>query len=318
MRVRSFLRNCWLPLANRAARIYTAGPELADGLRVCHWADRYGLAATLGFWNLETDGHRVTADTYLSALDALTREKLNCYLSIKLPAIGFSPEMLAEVSERANRAGVPLHLDSLGPETADRTFASIAGHVAAHPVIGCTLPGRWRRSPGDADRAVELGLPVRVVKGQWADPDPPGVDPRAGFMAVIDRLAGRASHVAVATHDAPLARAALARLCAAGTACEAELLFGLPLRPVLRVAGEAEVPVRLYVPYGHAWLPYVLSGALRNPRTFWWAGRDVVFGLLGVPRPHLDARYGASERRARAGRAGGRLARPGAREGRAR
>jgi proline dehydrogenase len=317
-RPRSILRRCWLPLASRAARIYTAGPELTDGLRVCHWAGRYGMAATLGFWNLESDSPRTTADTYLAALDALAREELDCYLSIKLPALDFSPDLLADLAERAGTCGVLLHLDSLGPETTDRTFAVMAEHVALHGVVGCTLPGRWRRSLADADRVVELGLPVRVVKGQWADPDHADVDPRDGFLAVIDRLAGRARHVAVATHDAVLARAALERLRAAGTACEAEMLFGLPLRPVLRVTGEADVPVRLYVPYGHAWLPYLLSGAMRNPRTFWWAGRDVLFGVLHVPRPHLDARHGAAARRAKRDHAGGRRAVPRPHEGQAR
>ena len=166
------------------------------------------------------------------------------------------------------------------PEVADQTLSLIADALESYPKLGCTLPGRWRRSLLDADRAVKLRLNVRVVKGQWVDPDEPNLDPAAGFLAVIDRLAGQASHVAVATHDPQLAGEGLRRLLAAGTSCEVELLFGLPMRRAIRVAREAGVPVRVYVPYGHAWLPYLLSQARQHPRVVWWLFQDLLLGRL--------------------------------------
>ena len=132
---------------------------------------------------------------------------------------------------------------------------------------------------------------MRVVKGQWADPDPPEVDLREGFLRVIDRLAGRASQVRVATHDPPLAHTALSLLRVAGTPCELELLFGLPARQVIQEADVAGVPVRCYVPYGQAWLPYSISQARRNPRILWWMFRDALAG--GPLRP---AAVGSRER----------------------
>ena len=55
------------------------------------------------------------------------------------------------------------------------------------------------------------------------------------------------------------------RLAAQGTACELELLCGLPRRGVLELARSRRLPVRLYVPFGQAWLPYALSQVLRKP-----------------------------------------------------
>jgi proline dehydrogenase len=121
---------------------------------------------------------------------------------------------------------------------------------------------------------------VRVVKGQWVDPDWPDIDLREGYLAVIDRLAGRARHVAVATHDPPLALEALKRLQAAGTSCEMELLFGLPMKAAMKVAAEAGVRVRLYIPYGESWLPYAFSQMQKNPRIIWWVIRDTIFGHI--------------------------------------
>jgi len=97
-------------------------------------------------------------------------------------------------------------------------------------------------------------------------------------LRVVDRLAGRGCRVAVATHDHALAGQALARLRDAGTPCELELLYGLPARQSLQAARAAGVPVRVYVPYGHAWLPYGLSQARRNPRILWWTMKDWLLG----------------------------------------
>lgn len=278
--LRALLRDCRSSLVRRAARAYVAGPKLADALQACSGYSRRGFASTMCFWNGPDERPREVARAYLGSLDALARESMDCHLSIKAPALGFDRELLSEILQRAGQSGILVHFDSLGPESADRTFSLIAGLLPRYPRLGCTLPGRWRRTLGDAERAADLGLSVRVVKGQWQDQDGRGVDPRAGFLAVIDRLAGRARHVGVATHDVPLARAALERLRAAGTACELELLFGLPHR---RPAGAAGVGARIYVPYGEGCLPYHLGQTRENPRMLWWFLRDLALASFFRP-----------------------------------
>jgi proline dehydrogenase len=142
--------------------------------------------------------------------------------------------------------------------------------------VGCTLPARWSRSLIDVERAADLGLRVRVVKGQWADPAEPDIDIGAAYLKLIDRLAGRVRTVAVATHDPALARAALARLRESGTPSELELLFGLPMKGALAVAREEGVPVCIYVPFGNGWMPYAFSQLRRNPGIALWMFRDAM------------------------------------------
>jgi len=276
VQIRRLVWSSWRPIAERAARAYVAGPELADALRVCHTLARQGITTTICPWDGDGDSPRQVADSYLAALRGLRGSALDCYLSIKAPSLGFSRDLLAEVLEAARPAGVGIHFDSLAPETADQSWAFIEAAVARHAPIGCTLPARWQRSLSDVQRALELGLRVRVVKGQWVDPQAPDLEIRRAFLALIGRLTGRASHVAVATHDPTLGRLALECLRAVGTACELELLFGLPVRSSLQVARATGVPVRRYVPYGHAWLPYCVSQARENPRIVWWTMRDLL------------------------------------------
>jgi proline dehydrogenase len=208
-------------------------------------------------------------------LEGLSRAGHDSYLSIKLPALTDSGELLADVLNRAAACRQRIHFDSLGPEAADATWsAAVEAAKSAEVTISCSIPGRWRRSLSDAHAAVAAGIIPRVVKGQWADPACPEIDLRESFMGVVERFAGRAPHVAIASHDAPLARDAIRCLKAAGTNCELELLYGLPERASLAVAEREDVRVRFYVPYGKAYLPYCLGQARRQPSLIWWLLRD--------------------------------------------
>lgn len=230
-------------LAERAARRYVAGSSLDDALRVAA-----GRRVTIGYWDDGGEDPQAVAAEYAEAAAAVKGH--DAYVSAKAPAIRYDPELLASV-------GAPVHLDALGPGTVERTWR-LAESV---PVRSVTLPARWRRSLADVDRVSELGVRVRVVKGQFASGD--DVDPRAGFLALVDRLAERGVPTAVATHDAALAAEALRR----AHEPELEQLYGL--RPV---PGDA----RLYVPYGRAYLPYAVRQLRRRPRVAWWLLRDLL------------------------------------------
>jgi proline dehydrogenase len=263
-----------MPLLGAAARAYVVGPELADAVARARSLSAQGAASTICFWDAPEDEPARVAQRYLDTLRAIARANLDSYVSIKAPSLAFDAELVAAIAQEARSLGVGVHFDSLGPEAADRTFDLMEDARRLGTKLGCTLPGRWRRSVADAERAARLGLNVRVVKGQWADAHEEGADPRQGYLGVIEALAGRARRVAVATHDPVLASGAIRTLQAAGTPCELELLFGLPSRAALEVGRKLGAPVRFYLPYGHAWLPYGVRQAARNPRILWWMLRD--------------------------------------------
>jgi proline dehydrogenase len=306
-----------------AARLFVRGSRLSDATSACRRFAARGRASSIGYFNAESETPRAVADACLAALEAIARGAPAAtaatavtaatvataataatglpYLSIKAPALSFDPELVGAIVDRAASLGVGVHFDSHAADQADPTFDAIATALRRLPgtgrteagqaqvirteawKIGCTLPGRWPRSLEDAQRAIERGLRVRLVKGQWADPTAPAVDLRQGFLAVVDRLAGRARQVAVATHDAPLAREALRRLQRAGTPAELELLLGLPTHGALRVARELRAPVRIYIPFGVSWLPYALRHVQKNPRLAWWAVHDATIGRFVAP-----------------------------------
>jgi proline dehydrogenase len=271
----------WFPLAQLAGRHYIAGATVTEATRTAQRLAGQAFASTICYWNSEQDAPALVAQHYADILAELARTDLASYLSVKATALQYSRELLIGLIERAASAGTRIHFDAMWPASAEPTFSLLTDLRAHYPNLSCTLPGRWQRSLTDAEQLIEWQMPVRVVKGQWADPAQPDLDPRAGYLAVIERLAGRAAHVAVATHDPVLAAAALQRLRDAGTSCELELLFGLPTRAVVPIARAAGVPVRMYLPFGAAWAPYCLSQVRRNPRILWWVARDAALGRAG-------------------------------------
>lgn len=262
-------------VARRAARRYVPGPRLEDALAARVAAERRGLATTFGYWDAGSDTPAEVERRAAEALAALTGRS-GAELSLKLPALGLESQRVARLAAAAHGAGVALHCDSLEVGVQEAVLALAAG---AGPPLGVTLPARWARSAADAERAIAAGLRVRVVKGQFADAragPAPRREARARLMALVDLLAGRAAHVAVATHDAPLAARAAECLARAGTPFELQVLYGLPAREVEAVARDAGVALRLYVPYGSAYLPYALRSAWREPRMIARLGRDVL------------------------------------------
>jgi proline dehydrogenase len=274
--LRAAARAAMQPVFNFLSRAYVVGPELSDAIAACDRTARGGRVCTIGYFNQLDESPRRIADLDLALLDALADGKRAGYVSLKAPAMQFDAGLMAEIAQRSRATGIGIHFDSHAHDAAEATFDCIDTALTHTPQVGCTLPGRWLRSLDDADRAIDGKLRVRVVKGQWADPGHPGIDLRQGYLDVVGRLAGRARAVGVATHDVPVARAALRRLVAAGTPCELELLCGLPMRAASAVAAEVGVPVRIYLPFGAAWMPYALGQVRRNPGLAWWMLKDML------------------------------------------
>ena len=271
-------------LARRAARSYIAGDTVAEALAIADRLAVRGLRAAIGYWDPVGSDPEAVYAAYDEALRELAEgNRGDRYLAIKFPSLDYSRELLGGLLKTAALLRVRLHFDSLAPDSVDRTWEAIEAALLLDADLGCTLPSRWRRSPNDAVWAVERGLAVRVVKGQWSDPTERRINPRRGFLQVIDQLAGRARTVAVATHDLAIAREALARLTKAETPATLELLYGLPIQRQIAMAREFGVPVRIYVPYGAAYLPYCLSQLKRNPGLAWRLLRDAVSTRCGRP-----------------------------------
>lgn len=228
-----------------------------------------GLEASFGYFH-KADA---TPDEVLAANLTLARalRGSGAMLAIKAPALAFCLQRIAALAA----CGLPMMLDSHGPAQADATLTLVDRHEG----LGCALPARWRRSRDDALRLRDSFAPLRLVKGEWADPDGDPPDLRVAYLDLVATLAGRTAPVTIASHDPALVASALDLLIASGTPCLLEQLRGLPRRRTMALARARGVGVRIYTPTGPGWWPYAIDKALARPYLpgWWWRDR------LGLP-----------------------------------
>lgn len=266
-----------------ASAHHVSGADEDDALRSARAEAGSGRLCTLGYWAPPDAAPEVIARHYARAVEMAADAGLPASVSIKADLLGFDRALLAPVLRAARVRDVRVHFDAQGHDTVSRTHALVEDAVAQGYDVSATLPSRFRRSMEDADRFVRLGIPVRVVKGQGGDPQEPKRDPRRSFLELVDRLAGRAAFVGVATHDRRTAEPALRRLAAAGTPCGLEQMRSLPRLDFL--ADRLGLPTRVYIAYGHAGLPYAISEFLRRPAIVAWILRDLILRHApGTPR----------------------------------
>lgn len=259
------------------------GPGPGAAARRCRKLNRAGLGATLGYFQCHSAQAEDIVAANLAAAARVGGRAGDVQLSVKAPPLGFDPDRLRAIAASAAASDMILMFDAHAPRDAHRTLEAVRGLLDEFPGTGFALPARWLRSRGDADDFRDSTARIRLVKGEWADPDWRGLDIEASYLALAARLAGRAAPVAVATHDPSLADRALRRLLAAGTPCELEQLRGLPARRTMAVARNLGVPVRVYVPFGPGWWPYALDKALARPYLLSWMIRDRLAGTGLAP-----------------------------------
>jgi proline dehydrogenase len=253
-----------------------SGPDGADAVRVVDALRHRGIAATVGYFHAAHGGPDdiVAANTVVAAL--LGGQSRDVYLSVKAPPLSFDGARLRTIADAARTAGLGVLFDAHSAGDADRTLDALSAFLPDFPGTGCALPARWRRSRTDAERFRDTTARIRVVKGEWADPERDQCSIEESYIALIAALAGRTATVAVATHDPEIAERALTVLLKAGTPCELEQLRGLPARRTLALAERLGVPVRTYVPFGPGWWPYALDKALARPYLASWIVRDAL------------------------------------------
>ncbi len=269
--LRRAARSCRYAIPSLAGRFMPI-PDARWAARRAKRLHEQGLRASLGYFAPDKASRHGIVDAQTSLCTLLGKAAAPARLSIKSPTLDHDKATLSQIIEAATGAGMEVMFDAISLPHA-QPIHDLHGHfLPDHPNTGIVLPARWHRSLSDAKRLRDGSAPIRLVKGEWSDPDWPDCDIEANYLALVAELEGRAAPVSIATHDPLLARSALNMLVSKGTPCELEQLRGLPANRTTAVAHKMGVPVRCYIPYGPGWWPYAVDKALARPYLpIWWA-----------------------------------------------
>jgi proline dehydrogenase len=272
-------------LGRAVASRFVAGESLEEATSTAASLDRRRITAMLDFLgeNVRTEAQAEIARTaYIDALGAIRESPdLDCAISLKLTQLGLDmsvDECLSNVEPivaEASRTGTVVMIDMESVGYVEPTLRVFREAHARYPKVGVALQSYLRRTERDLD-VLPPGSRVRLVKGAYLEP-PEAVftskrDVDASYARLFTTLFARGHTIDVATHDPRLLEGVRRHVDAAGqgwSRVEFQMLYGVRRDLQARFAGQG-YPVRVYVPYGAEWYPYLTRRLAERPANVWF------------------------------------------------
>ena len=269
------------PGARSMARRFVAGETIEDGIRAAREINAAGMTVSLDCLGESVNRREeaaAAADTYIRVIERIGEEKLDANVSLKLTQMGqdidetFMRENVQRVLERALAHDMFVRFDMESSAYTERTirfFRTVWD--GGYRNVGIVLQSYMLRSADDVDLANALGARVRLCKGAYKEPptvayqDKADVD--ANFIRLMRSLLSDGTYPGIATHDEAMIRATREYAAShriAPSSFEFQMLYGVR-RDLQHQLLRAGYKVRIYVPFGEAWYPYLMRRMAERP-----------------------------------------------------
>ena len=278
-------------IAGRLTSRFIAGRTLDEELAVCRRLNAENTLATLDYLGenvTSLEEAAVSRDTYLEALDRISREAPNATVSLKLTQFGldFSTEACRDnverLVERAKAIGSRIEFDMESSEYVDRTLEIVRNSHAKYGCARAVIQAYLYRSESDIEELNRLGIPVRLCKGAYSEPSTVAfarkTEVDANYVRLMHRLLDAGSYPAIASHDERIVRQAVEFVTShkiGADSFEFQMLYGIR-RDLQRSLVSQGYRVRLYIPYGNAWYPYFMRRLAERPANLFFLARNLM------------------------------------------
>jgi proline dehydrogenase len=287
-------------MARKFASRFIAGETVDSAIEASRELNRHGITATLDLLgesiSRETEAAQAR-QTYLQMLERIAQTGVQANVSVKLTQMGFDigeDTCLANMSAilgRAKSLDNFVRVDMESSAYTQRTLDFFYRHLkpAFGPHVGVVIQSCLRRSDTDIERLIAEQVRVRLCKGAYLEPPdiayPAKQDVDRAFVRLLERLLERGNYPGLATHDHRMISHARDFARTKGidpSRFEFQMLYGVrrDLQDELRAAG---YNVRVYVPFGTQWYPYLMRRLAERPA-------NIAFILGNVVREALHRR----------------------------
>ncbi|HEY5425926.1 MAG TPA: proline dehydrogenase family protein [Candidatus Tumulicola sp.] len=263
------------------AKRFVAGESADDFLRVARAANAEGFAVACGILGESVrDRAEATAaaSRYCALLRAFAEEGIDANVAFKLTHVGLDLDPglafdnAARIAETAHACGNSMRIDMEQARYVDATLDTYRRLRERWDCVGFVLQSYLFRSAADLDAALAFRPNIRIVKGAYLEPASiayarkPDVD--ENYVRLAESALGHDGYTAIATHD-PAIVERIERLAAARTLpkrgrFEFQMLYGIGA-PLARALVERGYRVRLAVPFGDYWFPYLMRRLAERP-----------------------------------------------------
>ncbi|MEO3799694.1 proline dehydrogenase family protein [Nonomuraea sp. B1E8] len=269
--------------SRRAERVIAASPLTRDVVRryvaddvgaAVDELSRRGLRVSVDHLGEDVTGRAQAEETVTAYLSLLRLLPAGADVSVKLTALGLrlSEELAfdhaAAVCRAAAARDVTVTLDAEEHDTIAMLHAVHAALRKEHPDVGVVVQAYL---PDSLDRCEQLGdARVRLCKGAYTAPGAytSTADIDRSFVRCLKVLMAGAGYPMVATHDPRLVRIASTLAVLDGrdpAGFEYQMLYGVRPDEQARLAALG-FTMRVYVPYGADWYPYLMRRLAERPR----------------------------------------------------
>lgn len=231
---------------------------------------------------------------YLALLKGIETFHRPVDISAKVSALGMDigydlcKKNVEHLVEAAHHHSV--RFDMEGSDLTERTIKLGLELQKSHKNLGVVLQAYLRRTDTDIESVINQGVSTRLCKGAYKEPETLAYQSmdeiRENFLKQAFRLLKEGHLPAIATHDEILIEKIIQFIKKENIPSDSfyfELLYGVR-RDIQQVLLDKGYQVRIYVPYGKAWLPYTLRRLAERKENIFFVIKNLVRETLGLSK----------------------------------
>lgn len=268
-------------LARRAASRFVAGETVESALSVARGLNAKNITVSLDLLgeSVSTPEEACAArDEVVGLVEQLGRSGVNGNISVKLTQLGLDLDYMLclgnmrTIMRKVQEHNLFVRIDMESSAHTERTLILFRDlHREFGNLTGVVIQSYLMRSAQDIEDLIVLGARVRLCKGAYAEPESVAFQDKdqvdASFIALMERLLDDGNYPGIATHDERLIEHAIGYARKKGIPTdrfEFQMLYGVrrDLHSKLRERG---FNMRVYVPFGRNWYPYLMRRLGERP-----------------------------------------------------
>ena len=271
-------------ISNRAARglshRFVAGEALDEAIQVTRNLNQKGLHVSLDHLGENVSDERearAAAQDFIASLQAIKQHGVDANISIKLTALGLDiaqdvcEQNVRDILTHAQSYPIFVRIDMEGSAYTERTVDMTLRMHEQFEHVGTVMQSCMYRSRKDVEQLIAHGVRVRLVKGAYKELKTVAFQNKSevdhNYVQLMMLLLLRGNYPAIATHDEAIINATCkyAREHGIGKdAFEFQMLYGIR-RDLQEKLVNQGYNVRVYVPYGSQWYPYLMRRMAERP-----------------------------------------------------
>lgn len=263
------------------AQRFVAGESAEDFLNVARAMNAQGFAVACGILGESVsspDEANQAADEYCALLRTFAQEGIDANVAFKITHVGLEvdPQLAranaGRIAQTALETGNTMRLDMEQSRYVDATLEVYRGLRSQYTCVGAVLQAYLFRSMDDLHSLLPLQPNLRIVKGAYLEPASIAYEQKsdvdANYLRLVEAALESDGYTAVATHDRRIVEHVVEYVERRGIPkrgrFEFQMLYGIST-PFAQDLVRAGYRVRLAVPFGTYWFPYLMRRLAERP-----------------------------------------------------